>query len=113
MEDAATEGFHWFRSEDDPEFFGSIYGSLKESNLYKEDIAAYVRDACYLARNKRYRDCCEIFYNAWENMKGLSRDDIDQELRNLGEGSLEDFIGKHFNGDEQKYSETILVLFKK
>ena len=112
MEDASTEGFKWFQSEDDPELSGSIYGSMKESNLYKEDIAAYVRDAHYLAQNKRCRDCCEIFYNARENMKYLSRDDINQELRNLGENNLDDFVKKYFINDEKKYGEKILVLFK-
>lgn len=113
MEDAATEGFYWFRSEEEPELSGCIYGSLKESNLYKEDIAAYVRDACYLAQNRRCRECCEILYNARENIKDLSRDDINQELRNLGESNLEDFVNKYFIGDEYKYGEKILALYKK
>jgi hypothetical protein len=112
MEEAATEGFCWFQSEEDPELSGCIYGSIKESNLYKEDIAAYIRDAYYLAQNERYRECCEILYNARENIKDLSGDDINQELRNLGESNLEDFVNKYFTGDEYKYGEKILVLFR-
>ena len=45
-------------------------------------------------------------------MKYLSRDDINQELRNLGENNLDDFVKKYFINEEKKYGEKILVLFK-
>jgi len=112
VENAAVRGFHWFQSEDDPELAGSIYGSLKESNLYKEDVAAYVHDAFYLAQNKRYRDCCEILFNARENMKELTLNDINKEFDKIGEKSLVDFVKKYFADDEEKYGEKVLTLFK-
>lgn len=109
VEKAAQEGYAWFESPEKPEFSGIIYGSLKESLIDKEEIEAYVKDAYYLARNKRPRECFELLRTAKENIRHISRKDVDDAMKPESLGS---FVKKYIPSDKAGLGRKILGLFR-
>lgn len=109
IEKAAQDGYAWFESPDKPEFSGIIYGSLKESLIDKEEIQAYVKDAYYLARNKRLKECFELLKTAKENIKHLTRRDLDEAMK---PESLNGFVKKYYSPDKDGLGQKILGLFR-